>query len=212
MSVAAHEGDGGGAVVHHVHEASYGETPAIVASRQRMAVYLFLAGDAVFVVCLVFTYFYLRALDVNGAWLPSGVQTASAAMTWTVAAVAVASALAFAWGASAAGALKVGTLIGLVLVFADLVLQIVQIATAPFHSQNGAYASTFLAMAGYHILHLLILLFLGIGMFIREPRGLLEGDRANEPRLVSYVWGWFAITAVIFATALMFTARATSHA
>jgi heme/copper-type cytochrome/quinol oxidase subunit 3 len=208
MSVAAQAGDGGHvAAVHHGHEGSYGETPAIIASRQRMAVYLFLAADAVFVVCLVFTYFYLRALNVNGAWLPAGVQTASAAMTWTIAVVAVLSAIAYVWGASAGdGPFRVGTLIGLLLVLVDVVLQIVQIGTVPFHSQNGAYASAFLVMAGYHIVHLLILLFLGAGMAIRDSRGRLDGDRSNEPRLVSYVWGWFAITAVIFATTLMFTA------
>ena len=209
MSVAAHAGEG--AHEHGHLAASYGETPELIERRERLGVLLLIGGDMIFVFCLVFTYLYLRGLNVNGHWLPAGIQTASIAMTWTIAVIAVASALVYVWAAGGmskglTSRLRAGTGIALLLLLADLVLQIVQIATIPFRATSGAYASSFLVMAGYHVVHLVVAIFVGLAILSRAGRGLFRPDHHGQVRLAAYFWVWVGISAVLFAVCLLFTA------
>jgi heme/copper-type cytochrome/quinol oxidase subunit 3 len=200
VSTAAHAGGG-----HHA--ASYGETEQLIERRQRLAVVLLIGADAVFALMLIFTYFYLRGLNVNDGWLPSGVQTMSSATTWAITAIVVLSAASYAWGVSGANParVRVGTVIGLLLLLADLVIQVLQLASVPYHSTSGAYASGFIVFAGYHVAHLLLALFLGVGVLVRTSREMSGSSYRNQLRLVEYAWIWVAGAAVLFAITLMFT-------
>jgi heme/copper-type cytochrome/quinol oxidase subunit 3 len=194
----------------HHFAASYGETVDIVERRQRMAVLLLIGGDVVFVLSILITYYYLRGLNTNNAWIPTGRQTVPLALTWVVAGVALLSLLAFLWGQAGAragrpGQLTAGIGIGLLILLVDAVLQAVQIGIAPIRSTGGAYASSFLVMAGDHIAHCLLLLFVGIGLFFRARRGSYSAESHNQVRLVGYFWIWVVITAVLYAFTLVFT-------
>ena len=60
MSTIEHHSDAG-----HSHE-SHALPPELVAHQQRRSMILFIIADAVFFACLLLTYFYLRALNVDG--------------------------------------------------------------------------------------------------------------------------------------------------
>lgn len=192
-------------------QAAFGETEETIHRRQRMGVLLFIGADAVFVAAALFTYFYLRGLNTEGGWLPKGVQTASAVDAWSVAGIVIVSAVIYqvarrAGNAGNAGALRTALVIALLLVVADLVLQVVQIGAQTFTTTSGAYASSYFIMASYHVFHLAILTFLGLGLLIRTLKGMYDGPvERNQLDLMGLVWTWTAITATLFAFALLFT-------
>jgi heme/copper-type cytochrome/quinol oxidase subunit 3 len=176
---------------------------------QRLGVILLIAGDAVFVLSLVFTYFYLRGLNTDGAWIPKGSATLGAGSGWVLAGVAVLSALAYRWGelgirAGERGRLVAGTTLALVLVLADLGLLIGRLATMPFTTTTGSYASTVITMAGAYLVHLLITALLGVAIWNRARRGLFSADTNWHVRLVGYWWSWIAVTAVLLAVTTTF--------
>jgi cytochrome c oxidase subunit 3 len=192
-------------------QASYGETEELIHRRQRMGVLLFLAADAVFVACLLFSYFYLRGLNTENGWLPAGTPVADHLTSWLIAGLVVLSAVTYelarrAGDRGSQGALRGGLAVALVLVVADLVIQFLQLANQSFTPTSGAYSSCFLVMAGYHAFHLVVLFLLGLGLFLRAMRGMyVEPDGRNQLDLMGLVWWWAAISAVLFAITLLFT-------
>jgi len=182
-------------LTEHAHDPSRSQTAGVV---------LLIVADAVFVMSLVFTYFYLRGLNTDDGWIPAGSHTLSPASDWIIAAVVVLSALAYLWGergiqAGDRGRLMIGTLLALVLLLADLGLQIWRLATLPFGAGTGSYASTVTVMAGAHLVHLLITAVLGVAIWNRARRGLFSRDSNGHVRLVGYWWAWVAMAAIVIA-------------
>jgi len=203
VTVTSEPADAGG------HEpSSHADAPA-VATRQRLAVVLFISADAIFVACLLFTYFYLRGLNVEGKWLPKGVHAEGEWSVWAITAVAVASALVLRWGEHGIdeddrGRLVLGVAGALLLVLVDIVMQIWQLSTLSFNAGDGAYASAFRVLTGYHLVHLFLLAFLGYALLTRARMGLYHAGQATHVRLVRYVWDWVAVVAVLTALTTLF--------
>jgi len=194
---------------------AHGETlthhlpPEQVASQQRRAVLFFILADAVFYGCLLFTYFYLRALDVEGGWLPDGAKTASAWVVWSIAAVTLVSAVVYRTGEAALRAgqrsrFTATTLFALVLVVAAVALMVYQILTWPILMSDGSYASTFIVMAWVQLVHLLVLIVVGIGIWNRAIQGKLDNGNDNHAVLVGYFWYWVTLTAILGALTTLF--------
>ncbi len=193
------------------HPASLGhDTPEVVGNRQRMGVLLLIAADVAFVLSLVFTYVYLRGLNTEGGWIPAhGGQVAGIGFGWLIAAVMIVSWAAYRWGEVAARSgererLVLGTLIATVLVVVDLVLQVYQMVSSGIRVHEGAYASSFMALSGYHVFHLALTLFIGIGLWNRARLGRYATNDW-QVRLVGYWWTWVAISAVITAATMSLT-------
>ena len=53
----------------HGHDEGHHEPPEVVDGRQRMAVWIFILGDVITLSALLFTYLYLRGLNVHGHWM-----------------------------------------------------------------------------------------------------------------------------------------------
>jgi cytochrome c oxidase subunit 3 len=183
---------------HHV------EDPAVVAGRQRLGVILLISADVAFVLSLVFTYFYLRGLNTSGNWIPEGGRTVGIGFGWAIAAVVVLSLLAYRWAergirAGDAGRLTVGLLIALLLILVDLGMQVYQLATLHIITTDGSYASSFITLSGYHVVHLVLTAFLGIGVWNRARRGQFTRDGHAHVRMVGLWWTWVAVSALITA-------------
>jgi heme/copper-type cytochrome/quinol oxidase subunit 3 len=197
MTTVSHE-----AASHHL-------APELVAKQQRQAVLYIILADAVFFSCLLFTYFYLRSLNVEGGWIPDGGQTASAALVWTIAAVTLISAAVY-WGAEAA--IRTGqrqrfqamTLIAVLVLLVAAGLSIYQLVTLPMLMSDGSYASTFIVMSGVQLAHVLLLAVVAVGIWNRSVRGLLDDGRTNHATLVGYFWYWVALTALLAAGTTLF--------
>ncbi|MGZ4745269.1 MAG: hypothetical protein ACXVYS_18845, partial [Oryzihumus sp.] len=54
------------------------------------------------------------------------------------------------------------------------------------------------ALAGYHAFHLLLTLFIGIGVWNRARMGRYATD-GWQVRLVGYWWAWVAVAAILTA-------------
>lgn len=194
--------------IHHEAE-SHHMPPAVVANQQRHAVIYFIIGDAVFFACLVFTYFYLRALNVSGGWIPAGGRTASAGLVWVIALLTVASAAvyrgALAGGVGAAPArFKNGALGALLLALVAFALSVYQLATLPILLSDGSYASVFITLAAVQLLHVGVLLFVAAGIVNRAVKGLYDHGASGHPVVVGYFWNWVAATAFVGALLTFF--------
>ena len=187
------------------------DSPEVVGRRQRLGVILLILADVAFVLSLVFAYLYLHGLDTEGGWLPQdGPAALGAGFGWVIAAVMLVSWAAYRWAETAARAgqrerLVLGVLAAVVLVTVDLALQVYQMATAGFVVADGSYASAFMALAGYHVFHLALTAFLGIGIANRARLGRFDTD-AWHVRLVGYWWNWVALSAILTAATTSLTA------
>ncbi len=185
-------------------------TPDFAGGMNKLGVILLIVGDAFFTFSLVFTYLYLRALNTNGLWMSKDIQPVSTAYSWVIVLVVVASWAAYRWGQQGANdkariALGVGVASALVLV--DVVMQVGQMVGAGFTPRDGAYASAWMALAGYHVVHLLLSLFLGFGIVNRARLGRFT-QSAWQVRLVGYWWTWLVLAAVIIAATTSLTGAA----
>lgn len=189
----------------------HGESIDVVGARWRTGVRLLIVADAAFVAALVFTYFYLRGLDTEGGWLPPGSPTAGIWVGWALAGGLVLSAGLYRWAqdGSLAGKPKrlvIGAGLAVLVVAADTVGQIIQLATFPFKVESGSYASTLYVIAGASLFHLLLTLFLGIGLWNRARLGRYSALDNWQVRVVGVWWSWIALAAVITAFTTSFIA------
>ena len=191
-----------------VHEHSTGHDQ-IAKRSQQIGVLLLIAADAAFVAALIFTYLYLRGLNTDGSWLPKGAPVLGPANGWIIAAIMVLSAAAYGWGevrsrTKGPDLLIAGTSVALVLLLADLAVQVWRMVTMNLSVGQDSYASIIMVMFGAHVFHLLITLMLGVAIWNRARRGLLTGDGWHA-RVVSYWWYWVAVSAVLVALTTTFT-------
>ena len=186
------------------------DSPEVVGQRQRLGVILLIVADVAFVLSLVFAYVYLRGLNTEGGWIPAdGGRTAGVGLGWVIAAVMILSWIAYRWGEVAARSggrerLVLGTLVATVLVVVDMGLQVYQMTSVHIVVHDGSYASAFMALSGYHVFHLTLTLFIGIGLWNRARLGLFATNDWHV-RLVGYWWTWVAVSAVITAAVTSLT-------
>lgn len=218
MTAAEHgdvhqEGDGGG---HH-------ESAESRDRKERLALWLFIGGDAIFLLLELFAWFYLRALNVDGMWrgaacttanpctngignpLTGEVPKASPTYTIIIAVLAVAAALIMVAVERAAMRREPRSLVGglsvlaLVALVAALVVQSYQFTTLPFATIDGTYASMFEFFMGSTLAHLAILTFVLFGVWNRIRLGRYAEGRWHRIRLVRFFAVWIAASVCILA-------------
>jgi heme/copper-type cytochrome/quinol oxidase subunit 3 len=166
------------------------------------AIFLMVA-DASFVVALSFGYLYLWAVDTEHAFHPVKSGTASLWWPWAITAVMFLSLGAYRYGMGEHRPVRFGFIPGgvaaVVLMGVALVLNLVQMATFPFSVADNAYASAVTVLAGANVFHLLITLFLGIGIVNRVRRRLTHGRRDWHLRIVGVWWAWVCAASLIAA-------------
>lgn len=187
------------------HPASHGHVDLETKERQwKMAGLLFIGSDFVFVMALFFSYLYLRVLNVNHLWRPSYVHPAGAISVIMVAALVVVSAGAYRWAVAGIRAgrqeqLRRGLALALLFLVADIVVQVYQMTAVQFGPQSGGFASSYFALAGYHVFHLCVGLLVGTGMLVRAMRAKFSAEHHMEVVVLGYFWYWIAIVAVAVA-------------
>jgi len=217
-SLRPHEeagGDGHGEGGHH-------ETLEQRDRKERLAVWLFIAGDALILILELFTWFYLKALNTNGMWRGAACTTASPctdglgnpitheiakanpSYTIVVALLAVCVALAF-WGTESSARKSQRSSItafgglGLLGLLAAVAVQCYQFGALPFSTIDGTYASTFEFFMGSTLAHLILLTFIGIGLLNRARLGRYDGGRWYQLRLIRVFAVWIAASVCILA-------------
>jgi len=186
-------------------EADFHESPEKVAGRELVGLWLFIAGDAIVLIALLFTYLYLRGLNTANLWMPHGVHGASNVMTWLTVVVVALSAWAVwagekttARGGRGVSAAAMATLLAVV----GLALTIAAIGNIP-HSVNatsgvrmvsGSYASSLMSIDISNAVHMALLVFLGLCVIIRTRKGLISQATPTHGRLIRIFWVWVLVS------------------
>ena len=186
----------------HIHH----DAPAVVGRRERLGVRLLIVADGAFVAGMIFSYFYLRGLNANGAWVPKGGHTLAASTGWIVTIPLIIAAIVHKMGAKSRNS---GT--AAIVLLAMLVggyLQYRQLATMPFiakddggrHFFEGAYASNWVLIGGANMFHYIIGTFLALGLLIRRSRAKVDPTLEYWRQLTASSWfTWIAISGVLCA-------------
>jgi heme/copper-type cytochrome/quinol oxidase subunit 3 len=187
------------------------EDPDLIGRRWRTGVLLLIVADAAFVASLVFSYFYLRGLNTEKAWLASGQHSAAIWLGWVIGGGLALSAVVFHRAetyirAGQEARFVTGAAAALLLLVVDAVIQIVQLVSLPFGVGTSAYSSSIYTMAGANLFHLLLTIFLGIAMVNRGRAHIYSATSNWQVRLVGIWWTWIAAAGILTAFATSFIA------
>ena len=213
------------------HEATGGhhETREERHLKERIALWLLIGGDAVFLLLELFTWFYLRALDTNGMWrgaactkanpctdglgnpITAEIPKASPSWTLVIAALTVVAALVV-WRVEVAAQrqaprrlISATAGIALLVVLVAIVVQCLQFGHLPFTTIDGAYASSFEFFMGSTLAHLGVLAFVLLGLWLRARAGKYDGGYWFQVELIRFLTVWVAVvTCVLAATVVLF--------
>lgn len=182
---------------HHSEHAGNDE------SKVRLGMLFYVLTDVIFVAFLFASYIWLRAYNTDNGWLPAHYRMPNSSTTYVLDALVVVSAVCFyiAYRGVRAGnqaALRVGAVLALVLLVVALVWQIRFMGQQQFAATDGSFASTFIVLSGYHVYHMLIGLFLGLGLTIRALRGKYTAEHHLGLVTIGYFWYWMALMPVLF--------------
>ncbi|HUW78830.1 MAG TPA: hypothetical protein VMV52_08815 [Candidatus Nanopelagicaceae bacterium] len=196
----------------HAPAESHGhfESPETIGRRDKMGVSFLILADFVFVLSLIFSYFYLRALNTTGHWIPAHSEAAKNWQGWVVTLFAILSVVAYRSGFAAVrkgnhSGLVTGMGLALLLIVVDLAAQIWQWSNFPFQTTTGGYASAMILLAGANCFHLGITIFLGLGMFNRSRKGRYTKDDYWHVSIVGLWWAWIALASVMVSVTTLFT-------
>ena len=192
--------------------------------KERLALWLLIGGDLLFLVLEVFTWFYLRSLNVSGLWngalctkanpcadglgnpITAPIPKADPKHAIIIAVLTVIAA-ALVWVAEAnakkgSGKSSVAGAAWLAFAFmlAAVGWQIYQFQVLPFTTIDGAYASTYEFFMGSTLAHLILLAFVGMGVAVRAGKGRYEGKTWYRIRLVRFFAVWIAISTVVLVS------------
>ncbi|MBU6148300.1 MAG: hypothetical protein KGP10_09050 [Actinomycetales bacterium] len=197
-----------------------GEPMTTVARRSLGGLWCFLVMDVSGTLALVISYTYLWSLNVNNGWAPPGASlnasqtnavpakgTATFATEWPFWAILIGVTCAMLlmwWGYRQLLSGRPGALIGLgtlslIVIVAMLVAQVWQMATFPFGTGNGAYASAVYALTASNVAHLLLVAFLALGIVLRTRAGVVSSAVPYQARLVTYWLMWVSIAFLLGA-------------
>jgi heme/copper-type cytochrome/quinol oxidase subunit 3 len=187
------------------------EDPDKVGRRWRTGILLLILADGAFVAALLFSYFYLRGLNTEKAWLAHGQATASIVVGWLLAGGVVLSAALYHWAlrgirAGAEPRFVLGTLLAVAVLLATAIGQVMQLTTFPFGVADSAYSSALYTLAGANLFHLLLTAFLGAAMWNRGRLHIYSATSNWQVRLVGLWWTWVAGAAVLGAFTTSFIA------
>lgn len=193
------------------HPLPHEEDRDSIGRRWRTGVVLLMVADVAFVGSLVFSYFYLRGLNTEGAWFPAGSSLTPIWIGWAIAGGLVLSALIYRWGQLGIhvgnnGRLVLAAGLASLILVADAAAQVAQLVTLPFGLADGSYASSVYVLAAANLFHLLLTLFLGVGLWNRARLGRYAADNDWQVRIIGIWWSWIALAAIISAFAMSFIA------
>ena len=181
-------------------EAIAPEEPQDFGERWRVGALLLIVADAAFVAALSFAFLYLRGVNTQAAFHPGGTAVASLWWPWAVTVVMVASYLCYRWGLEAHEPGRRhflgGGIVALVGMVIALVLNLVQMFRFPFHVADNAYSSAVWVLAAANVFHLLITVFLGLGIVLRVHRRVTRGARDWHVRIVGIWFAWVCVASL----------------
>jgi heme/copper-type cytochrome/quinol oxidase subunit 3 len=197
------------------HANPHHEHPDVVGSRNRLGVILLIVADVAFALSMLFTYFYLKAQNVNEMWLPKAdgdapaILPVSSASAWKITAIAAVGLLAHFMALRSVrqgnqSSLKTFGLIAFLSSLIALFFQVQQFGAVPFTFYNGTYVSCWYLFAVMNTVHLILTAFISLGNWNRSRLGLYKSDHWHVD-IVNIWWVWMVVSSLLGAFALSFT-------
>jgi len=197
------------------HANPHHEHPDVVGSRNRLGVILLIVADVAFALSMLFTYFYLKAQNVNEMWLPKAdgdapaILPISSASAWKITAIAAVGLLAHFMALRNVrqgnqSSLKTFGLIAFLSSLIALFFQVQQFGAVPFTFYNGTYVSCWYLFAVMNTVHLILTAFISLGNWNRSRLGLYKSDHWHVD-IVNIWWVWMVVSSLLGAFALSFT-------
>jgi heme/copper-type cytochrome/quinol oxidase subunit 3 len=174
----------------------------------RRGMLFYVLTDVLFVIFMLASYVWLRALHADG-WFPQGTKVPDETTVYILTGLCVVSAIFFAIGflairAGSHNGLLICMAVATVLIIAGLSGQIRFMGHLPFTVSDGSFASIYILLAGYHVYHLLLGVFLGVGVTIRALRGRYRRDQTSGLSAIGYYWYWMALFPVLVTLMVQF--------
>ncbi|HML01466.1 MAG TPA: hypothetical protein VK428_14870 [Acidimicrobiales bacterium] len=203
------------------HPEAHGESVGDRHRKEQIALWLFIAGDAVLLVLEVFTWIYTRALNTDGMWRGAACTAANPctdglgnplthevakANPWysvgVLALVVVAAALLASTERSArrrSGQRVVSNTAAMALaaLLAGIALQCYQFTALPFSTIDGTYASSFEFFMGSTLAHLFVLGLVAVGVWNRARLGRYGDGHWQQLRLIRIFGVWIAASIAV---------------
>jgi len=197
------------------HANPHHEHPDVVGSRNRLGVILLIVADVAFALSMLFTYFYLKAQNVNEMWLPKAdgdapaILPVSSASAWKITAIAAVGLLAHFMALRNVrqgnqSSLKTFGLIAFLSSLIAIFFQVQQFGAVPFTFYNGTYVSCWYLFAVMNTVHLILTAFISLGNWNRSRLGLYKSDHWHVD-IVNIWWVWMVVSSLLGAFALSFT-------
>ena len=169
----------------------------------RLGMLFYVLTDVTFAVFLLVSYVWLRAYNTNGGWFPfTGMPLPDTTTTYILTALIVVSAICYF--AAYRGALggsqlvtRIGLALALLLAVVTLVWQIRFMGQQGFAAKDGSFASSYILLSGYHVYHMLMGVFLGVGVTVRAFQGRYTRERHLGIVTIGYFWYWMALLPVL---------------
>jgi cytochrome c oxidase subunit 3 len=173
----------------------------------RRGMLFYVLTDVLFVIFLLLSYIWLRAFHADG-WFPQGTKLPDQQTVYILTGLCVLSAVFYFIGflgirAGNGATLTICSALATILAIVALGGQIRFMGHLPFTTGDGSYASTYIMLSGYHIYHLLLGTFLGIGVTHRALRGRYSSDRTAGLSAIGYYWYWMALTPVLVTVMML---------
>jgi heme/copper-type cytochrome/quinol oxidase subunit 3 len=136
----------------------------------------------------------------------------SPSFNWLVTAVTLLSGLVLWFGEKGlrksknAKAFSTVSALATVVVIVAAILSVIQLRHIPaiyfaVNDSQGfgytAYSSAMMLLIGSTLVHQILLVFLGLGLTIRSARGVINGEKWYQARLVRLFWMWVAISGIV---------------
>lgn len=193
-----------------------GEPLAVTARRNRVGLWLLIAGDVSGTLALLISYAYLWQLNVDNAWAPNtivyggnGNVTGRTTLPWApdwpfwLVTLLVAVTCLLMWSGyrgirdghpkRLVSAAATASLVAL----AALVVQIWQITSLPFETSNGSYASAVFLFCYASIAHLVVGGFLIMGVLNRTKAGRITSTDPSQALIVARWVTWLVIASFL---------------
>ena len=180
-----------------------GESPATEARKISVGIIIYILTDVLLAIMFFVTYIWLRQTNTNNLWFPPGVTGVShLELLWPAIALAVSSGcylvaqLAVRYNMQLL--FRIAILVALLIMLGVLVWEVVAMGHLPFTQYSGGYASSYLLLLGYHIVHMGVAVIVGIGITVRAFRGYYDATQHVGVDLAGVWWHWVVIFAIAF--------------
>ncbi len=176
---------------HAVAEAHLGESER----KLRVGIPLLVAIDVTFVFALFAAYVFLRVNNTQGLWFPPGVPPPPFVPITVLSVIIAASGVCYYLGERALHAdnqalFRVAMALAYLFMLVSLVGEIWYMSHLPFTTTDGAFASSFITLSGYHVAHLLAATLIGLGFVNRVFHSRYSSENTRGVRAIGYYWYW----------------------